>query len=795
MGSWQNIVAYIDLEAGFGEVGAVLVENEHLTEMHVIDVVLERFTELSHTKDDVDPIVISCNSWVQSSDPEWLCREGLAPEQRVFFAKKSYLPMDTPVGLRRLRTFELEILRGDTRRREERKPYDRIYDYDIYNDLDDLAGVIGDDPERNPNYRPPLGGPKHPYPRRCKTGFFINRKGGFLERVFRDAVYVPRDEAFSELKSEEFGFRLLFTTLHKVIPPLVTKFNDPNKRFPFMTAINMLFNEGVKCSEIVKHGFWRDLLARFIRRTSDAAENVFRFNLPQTFERDGFSWFKDEEFARQTVAGINPLRIKLVTEPELEKSDLTDKQLRKSHLTDKLLDDELKRRHNITLKEALDRKRLFIIDYHDVFMKYAARVSEISGRFLYGSRTLFINDEGNTLKPVAIELSRPAIKDFPEPYRKVFMPRNEATKGWLWKLAKAHVLAHDSSYHQLISHWLRAHCCMEPYIIAANRQLSAMHPIYRLLHPHFRYTMEINALARLALINVGGVIESTFSPEKYSLEMSSYIYDKEWRFDREALPDDLLHRGMAVEDSSAESGVRLVIEDYPYAMDGLDLWCCIKKWVTQYVNHYYKDPGLVVTDEELQGWWKEVKTKGHPDKKEGWINLSNPEDLIKIVSTIIWVASGHHAAVNFGQYAYAGYFPNRPTITRTKMPSEYIYTDPDNWDKFIASPVTTLLECFPSMQQAAKVMALLDVLSSHSSKEEYIGQNIEPSWKAEEAIRIAFSEFHAGLDKLDHDITYRNGKDKNLKHRYGAGVLPYDLLRPKSDVGVTGKGVPNSISI
>ena len=89
---------------------------------------------------------------------------------------------------------------------------------------------------------------------------------------------------------------------------------------------------------------------------------------------------------------------------------------------------------------------------------------------------------------------------------------------------------------------LRTHCCMEPYIIAANRQLSAMHPIYRLLHPHFRYTMEINARGRQSLVNAGGIIESCFWPGKYSLELSSDVYDKLWRFDREGLPADLVSR-------------------------------------------------------------------------------------------------------------------------------------------------------------------------------------------------------------------------------------------------------------
>lgn len=89
---------------------------------------------------------------------------------------------------------------------------------------------------------------------------------------------------------------------------------------------------------------------------------------------------------------------------------------------------------------------------------------------------------------------------------------------------------------------LRTHCCTEPYIIAANRQLSVLHPIYKLLCPHFRYTMEINALAREALINAGGIIESSFSPKSYSIELSSVAYDKLWRFDLQALPADLIYR-------------------------------------------------------------------------------------------------------------------------------------------------------------------------------------------------------------------------------------------------------------
>lgn len=89
---------------------------------------------------------------------------------------------------------------------------------------------------------------------------------------------------------------------------------------------------------------------------------------------------------------------------------------------------------------------------------------------------------------------------------------------------------------------LRTHACMEPFIIAAHRQLSVMHPVFKLLKPHLKYTLQINALAREALINEGGIIESDFSPAKYSTEIISAAYRDWWRFDMEALPADLVRR-------------------------------------------------------------------------------------------------------------------------------------------------------------------------------------------------------------------------------------------------------------
>ncbi|PKI26201.1 hypothetical protein CRG98_049110, partial [Punica granatum] len=59
-----------------------------------------------------------------------------------------YLPSDTPDGLKRLREEELKVLRGNGQ--GERKTYERIYDYDVYND-------VGDPDSSSDKKRPVLG--------------------------------------------------------------------------------------------------------------------------------------------------------------------------------------------------------------------------------------------------------------------------------------------------------------------------------------------------------------------------------------------------------------------------------------------------------------------------------------------------------------------------------------------------------------------------------------------------------------------------------------------------------------
>lgn len=253
-------------------------------------------------------------------------------------------------------------------------------------------------------------------------------------------------------------------------------------------------------------------------------------------------------------------------------------------------------------------------------------------------------------------------------------------------------------------------------------------------------------------------------------------------------------RGMAVEDPSAPHGLRLILEDYPYADDGLLIWSAIKEWVESYVDHFYSDPGSVMSDVELQAWWDEVKNKGHYDKRNEpwWPKLDTKEDLCTVLAIMIWTASGQHAAINFGQYPFGGYVPNRPTLMRRLIPQE----DEPEYEKFLLNPQHMFLTSLPTQLQATKVMAVQDTLSTHSPDEEYLGQasQLHGHWINDHRVLELFERFSSKLEDIEKIIDERN-KDKRLKNRTGAGVPPYELLLPSSGPGVTGRGIPNSISI
>jgi len=260
---------------------------------------------------------------------------------------------------------------------------------------------------------------------------------------------------------------------------------------------------------------------------------------------------------------------------------------------------------------------------------------------------------------------------------------------------------------------------------------------------------------------------------------------------------------VAVPDQSSPYGVRLLIKDYPYAVDGLVIWWAIERWVKEYLDIYYPNDGELQRDVELQAWWKEVREEAHGDlrDRDWWPKMDTVRQLARTCTTIIWVASALHAAVNFGQYPYAGYLPNRPTVSRRPMPEpgskEYAQLEAgqEEADKMYIRTIT-------SQFQSILGISLIEVLSKHSSDEVYLGQRDEPErWTSDAKALDAFKRFGSRLVEIEKRIKSMNDNPA-FKNRKGPVDMPYMLLYPNtSDVdgtkgeGLTAMGIPNSISI
>ncbi|KAM7487171.1 hypothetical protein LguiB_024655 [Lonicera macranthoides] len=753
----------------FGLPGAILVTNFHGKEIHLMEIVIRGFSE--------GPLFFPADTWIHSQND--------SPDRRIIFKNQAYLPSQTPPGIKDLRREDLLSIRGNGK--GERKPHERIYDYAPYNDL-------GKPDKGEELARPVLGSKEWPYPRRCRTGRPPSKSDPLCESRIEKPhpVYVPRDETFEEIKQNTFAAGRLKALLHNLIPSIAASLSSSDISFNCFSEIDKLYNDGfILKDEDQKQVSDNRFVAKLMNQVLTVGERLFKYEIPAIIQKDRFAWLRDNEFARQTLAGVNPVNIELLKVfPIISKLDPKVYGPPESAITKELLEEEL---NGMSIEEAIASKRLFILDYHDMLLPFMDKMNSLPGRKAYASRTIFFYTRTGFLRPVVIELSLPPTPSAPQ-NKRVFTHGHDATTHWVWKQAKAHVCSNDAGIHQLVNHWLRTHASMEPYIIATHRQLSSIHPIYKLLHPHMRYTLEINALARQSLINGGGIIEACFSPGKYAMELSSAGYKSMWRFDMEALPADLIRRGMAVEDPSVPHGVKLVIEDYPYAADGLLIWSAIKELVESYVDHFYSEPNSVASDVELQAWWDEIKNMGHYDKRNEpwWPKLNTEEDLSGILTIMIWIASGQHASINFGQYPFGGYVPNRPTLMRKLIPKE----DDPAYEKFLINPQLTFLSSLPTQLQATKVMAVQDTLSTHSPDEEYLGKehHLQRHWTNDQEILRMFDRFSAKLEEIEETINKRN-KNNRLKNRCGAGIPPYELLLPSSGPGVTGRGIPNSISI
>ena len=260
-----------------------------------------------------------------------------------------------------------------------------------------------------------------------------------------------------------------------------------------------------------------------------------------------------------------------------------------------------------------------------------------------------------------------------------------------------------SQYHQLSTHYIACHATMEAFAMATMRNIPDDHPLFRLLVPHFHYTMAINHAARKRLINKGGIIDHAFSIGGEGKEMLLKRACKSYDVRGADVKANVKKRG--VDDPN-------LLPDYYYRDDGILVWDVIESYVEDIISIFYKSDDDVKKDTEMQSWASEAHNEGFPGYDGAPVGHGFPErirslqELIYYCTLIMFTGSAQHAAVNFGQFDIAGYVPNAPYALRAEPPQE----------KGI-STYESILESLPTISTAGLSIGIVYALAQYSADE------------------------------------------------------------------------------
>ncbi len=349
------------------------------------------------------------------------------------------------------------------------------------------------------------------------------------------------------------------------------------------------------------------------------------------------NWEQDEEFARQRLAGVNPMAIQRC-------SALPNELL--ANATDRFLAE----RHRTSLNQALDSGRLFKTEYPLLWEK-PVQEKVRRGATLAAPTCLFYVDDRGVLMPAAIQLKPSDVRN----KNPVFTPLNPV---WDWRLARAHAQASDSHYHEAIFHLLETHLVCEVFALSTHRNLHPDHPLHQLLMPHFVHTLAINEQARKNLLGDHGEIARCMAAKHTgNINLLRMVWPS-WDYRDHQLDTDLQHRD--VKD----------LPGYLYRDDAIEVHGAIEEYVRGIVSIWYENDEDVRQDMELQAWSREIadpqrgQIRGFPDQ------IVHREQLIEIAANVIFRASAQHAAVNNGQFGAYGWIPNAPVAVYQGLPDE-----------------------------------------------------------------------------------------------------------------------------
>lgn len=466
------------------------------------------------------------------------------------------------------------------------------------------------------------------------------------------------------------------------------------------------------------------------------------------------TWRDDEEQAAQMIRGINPMKLRRVTDAAAELPPAFHG----------LRDDAGRDVAALAAANAL-----FYADYAELMVgeldeetgayhhqaESAVLDSTVGGvKYWYAPRLVVYKTLAGKLSFLGFTLTRRG--DAPgddEMYTAAGTPPVRYT------LAKIHLTCADNQVHQFVSHLGMTHLLAEPFIVAAHNVLPPSHIVSALLAVHFQDTIGINFLARQTLVStVAPLTDATFSVGTgHALSIFAAAYDG-WDFLGDNFVGALAKRGFTA-DAAADG-----LHDFYYREDGFRVWNALTRYVSTVLHGHYgagtAADDAVAADPVLAAWCAEMRDPAAAGVASFPAAFTTVGALVEAVVSIIFLCSAQHAAVNFPQRDYVAYVPNRPDSVRLPMPPRPA-AGADNDEAVVGA---TLPDVAVSVFQTLFAHLLTTPSDAPASSYAALKEDHPAAWGA----------FTADLAQLQRDIEARNAA------LVAANEAPYPYLAPEN---------------
>ncbi|KAL2086487.1 hypothetical protein ACEWY4_017546 [Coilia grayii] len=488
--------------------------------------------------------------------------------------------------------------------------------------------------------------------------------------VFQDINPQLKAERTREVESrqEEFKWDFYADGVPEIISADTAFGLPPVIRFSYKKQAEFLYNSARILISLKLQGLannteqWESI---------DELHQVYVGKKTKTYEYVEEHWAEDEFFGDQFLNSINPMVIKLCS--TLPDNFPVTEDMVKGHLGDS------------TLEQEMQKGNIFLCDYK-ILEGLVGNVVHDKQQYLTAPLCLLYSNPDGKMLPLAIQLGQKPGADNP-----IFLPTDTKND---WLLAKMYVRAAEFSVHEVDFHLLRTHLLCEVYTVATLRHLPCPHPLFKLVYPHTRYTLQMSIMGRNQLISEDGSITKYSGIGGQSLPKLLSRATASLSYSALCLPENISERGLEN------------VPNYYYRDDGIKLWNIINKCVCVFLQYYYKSDEDVQKDTELQQWIMEIFKHGFLQKKSTGIpeSFQTVVDLVKFVTMVIFTASAQHAAVNNGQFDFGGWMPNYPSALGKPPPKEKGQTTE-----------TTIQQTLPNKSTTVNAMAIVKLLTEQST--------------------------------------------------------------------------------